>query len=250
MDSESSIVALFKKSVSECVAFDTSFVEQHVKTIGDLQCLVKQCDEFPHLAVNLYKSLSWELFDKVCLLSVGTSLDEVRQHVLRKLVSELCEHVRPREMLLMVLEKLSMSSELFTFQLLLHAMEAVLLRADTLEVWKQGKHGPEHALDSPISSPLSSFSWTPGLDSTLRRAIVLCSTSSQKEQTDGNESEEMGEDSPEFGEHSQSAEAQGHFIEQVLVFARILSSRYTHPENKPVPLYLNHVILLLFLLFC
>ena len=153
MDSESSIMSLFQLEGSQSLTWNSSFVEQHVKTIGDLQCLVKQCDEFPHLGVNVYKSLSWELFDKICVLSTGESLNDVQVHVLRKLVSELCEHVRSREMFLMVLEKLSMCNELLTFQLLLHAMETVVIRSDSLDVWKQGKHHLNTALLINCTSP-------------------------------------------------------------------------------------------------
>jgi len=117
------------------------YVDQNVQSIDDLERLVQQCTCDP-LSVAVFKTGCWELFDKVYAMSDSGSITAAQQTVLLEVTKYICIHARPREVLLMVLEKISGHSELFPFQLLLHTMMLIIAKSDNLDVWKQGTNTP------------------------------------------------------------------------------------------------------------
>ena len=118
------------------------YVDQNIQSIDDLERLVQQCICDPLSVANVFKTGCWELFDKVYALSDSGSITAAKQNVLLEVTKYICIHARPREVLLMVLEKISGCSELFPCHLLLHAMMLIIVESDNLDVWKQGKIPP------------------------------------------------------------------------------------------------------------
>eukprot|EP01032_Pedospumella_encystans_P025433 gene25433-28745_t len=113
------------------------YVDQNIQSIADLDGLVQEYTRDPLPVANVFKAGSWELFDKVYAMSDNGSIATEQQIVLLEVTKLICIHARPREVLLMVLEKISGCSELFPFQLLLHAMMLLIANSNDLAVWKQ-----------------------------------------------------------------------------------------------------------------
>ena len=116
------------------------YVDQNVQSIADLDGLVQQYTHDEPPVANVFKDGSWELFDKVYAMSDDGSISNEQQIVLLEATKLICIHARPREVLLMVLEKISGCSDAFPFQLLLHAMMLLIANSNDLAVWKQGKN--------------------------------------------------------------------------------------------------------------
>lgn len=115
-----------------------AYVDQHIQSIADLEHLIQQGANDPLFVANVFKSGSWELFDKVYAMSDDYSITAGQQSILLEVASHISTHVRPREVLLMVLEKISGCSGLFPFQLVLHTMQLTIAKGNSLDVWQQG----------------------------------------------------------------------------------------------------------------
>ena len=116
------------------------YVDQNIQSIADLDGLVQQYTRDAPPVANVFKAGSWELFDKVYAMSDNGSISTEQQIVLLEATKLICIHARPREVLLMVLEKISGCSEMIPFELLLHAMMLLIANSNDLAVWRQGKN--------------------------------------------------------------------------------------------------------------
>ena len=114
------------------------YVDQNIQSIADLNGLVQEYTRDSLPVTNVFKAGSWELFDKVYAMSDDESISTEQQAILLEATRLICIHARPREVLLMVLEKISGCSDVFPFQLLLHAMMLLIADSNDLAVWRQG----------------------------------------------------------------------------------------------------------------
>ena len=127
------VVAMTDQSVDINV-----YVDQNFQSIVDLEGLVQQYTRDSPPVANVFKAGSWELFDKVYAMSANGSISNEQQAILLEATRLICIHARPREVLLMVLEKISCCSDVFPFQLLIHATILLIANSNDLAVWKQG----------------------------------------------------------------------------------------------------------------
>ncbi len=117
---------------------DATYIENCVVDGDTLSNLTRLCESNPELSADVYKNLSWELFDKVYLLSLEDPCQRDRDSMMH-VVTNLCNYVRQQEMFLMIMEKLSSCNSSFSFQLLLHATQVTLIKSVSIDMWKQGK---------------------------------------------------------------------------------------------------------------
>lgn len=119
--------------------FGAAYVDECIHCIADLERFAERCVQDPLLGANVFKNGSWELFDKVYAMSDDHSISSKQQTIMLDLVGHICDHARPREVVLMVLEKISGCTDVFPFLLLLHAMLHIITKSDSTSMWNQGK---------------------------------------------------------------------------------------------------------------
>lgn len=196
-----------------------AYVDQNVQSIADLERLVHQYTHDPLPVANVFKGGSWELFDKVYAMSDSGSIAAEQQVILLDATKLICTHARPREVLLMVLEKLSGCSELFPFQLLLHAMMLIIANSDSVAVWKQGKMTLIDLIIFIKSLPILRLLFTV-LDAIIRKASVL-STPSRLQTNEAMHSD----DEEDKGHSDMHSVKNGAFVDAVLASAKDLVQR-------------------------
>lgn len=122
---------------------DPSFVEKFIRSVEDLQSFNEFVKSQPVLGRTICSAASWELFDTIYVLSLSDSHGDSFR-VLCDAALLLTSEVRPKEMLLMISEKLAGCNETTTLQLLLLTMQQMLLKTADEMIWKQGNSDTSH----------------------------------------------------------------------------------------------------------
>jgi hypothetical protein len=131
----SKIISSFKRTDE----LGPDFVRLNVNSFSDLRAFVAACRSNQDLALFAVDAYAWDLFDKLYAYSISNDIPSAEDGC--SAVQLLGAYVRPRELYIIVAEKLFSASDPHTLQLLLVALEIVLQRNSEPGLWADGK-GP------------------------------------------------------------------------------------------------------------
>ena len=135
MERLSSVVECWSRGIKEDIGHD--FITTHINTVEELSTFFDYCNNNEAFRAHTISSYSWQLFDKIHDISLANNVDV---EPLLDMIKVVCEHTKPRELHIIIAEKLVMVHSIATFEVILNAIQCTLRKTADTNSWTEGDY--------------------------------------------------------------------------------------------------------------